>query len=158
MIIDHNEKNLIENIVLDFFDAAGYSAEIKNISIQHEDDNYILYINLSVEDAQMLIGKQGVVLSDIQLLLRKILKKGLNKEVFLNLDIDNYKKKKEEYLRDLAEDVADEVSFTKKTKEIPMPCSFDRRIVHLELAKRTDVIVESIGEGEERRIVIKPKD
>jgi spoIIIJ-associated protein len=34
--------------------------------------------------------------------------------------------------------------------------SFDRRIVHIELQQRNDVLVESIGEGEERRIIIKP--
>lgn len=157
-MLEREEIKLIENIVLDFFDATGYPVGVKNIAFRHEGEYDVLHINLTANDAQMLIGKQGIVLSDIQLLLRKILKKGLNKEVFLNLDIDNYKRKKEEYLRDLAEDVADEVSFTKKTKEIPMPSSFDRRIVHMELAKRDDVVVESVGEGEERHIIIKPKN
>lgn len=151
------EEKIIENIVLDFFDAAGYSVSVKSIDSNREEENEILRINLGAEDAQMLIGKQGIVLSDIQLLLRKILKKGLNREIYLNLDIDNYKKKKEEYLRDLAEDVADEVAFTKKIKEIPLASSFDRRVVHLELAKRNDVVVESAGEGEERHIIVKPK-
>lgn len=151
------EEKIIENIVLDFFDAAGYSVSVKSIDSVRDEDNEILRINLGADDAQMLIGKQGIVLSDIQLLLRKILKKGLNREIYLNLDIDNYKKKKEEYLRDLAEDVADEVAFTKKTKEIPLSSSFDRRVVHLELAKRNDVVVESAGEGESRHIIIKPK-
>jgi spoIIIJ-associated protein len=156
-MIEQEEAKIVENLILDFFDAAGFSVGVKSVSSKKEEESEILEVNLSAEDAQVLIGKQGIVLADIQLLLRKILKKGLNREIFLNLDLDNYKRKKEEYLRDLAEDVADEVSFTKKTKEIPMPSSFDRRIVHMELGRRDDVIVESVGEGEERHIVIKPK-
>ncbi|MFA5009294.1 MAG: R3H domain-containing nucleic acid-binding protein [Candidatus Paceibacterota bacterium] len=155
--IGSEEEKIIENIILDFFDAAGYEAEIQSINLKHEGENNVLRVNLNTGDAQMLIGKQGMVLSDIQLLIRKILKKALNQEIFLNLDIDNYKKKKEEYLRDLAEDIADEAVFTKKIKEIPMPSPFDRRIVHLELSKRDDVVVESVGEGEERHIIVKPK-
>lgn len=155
-MLEQEETKLIENIVLDFFDAAGYSVGVRNITFRHEEENDVLHINLTTVEAQMLIGKQGIVLSDIQLLLRKILKKGLNKEIFLNLDIDNYKKKKEEYLRDLAQDMADEAVFTKRAKEVPMPSSFDRRVVHMELTKRSDVIVESQGEGEDRHIIIKP--
>ena len=156
-MLEQEETKLIENIVLDFFDATGYAVGVKNINLRQEEENNIININLSTAEAQMLIGKQGIVLSDIQLLLRKILKKALNKEIFLNLDIDSYKKKKEEYLRDLAQDLADEAVFTKKNKEITMPSSFDRRIVHMELERRQDVIVESEGEGENRHIVIKPK-
>ncbi|MFA5178110.1 MAG: R3H domain-containing nucleic acid-binding protein [Candidatus Paceibacterota bacterium] len=155
--IGSEETKIIENMILDFFDASGYQVEIQSIGFKQEGENNVLRVNLNTDDAQMLIGKQGMVLSDIQLLIRKILKKALNQEIFLNLDIDNYKKKKEEYLRDLAEDIADEAVFTKKIKEISMPSSFDRRIIHLELAKRNDVIVESAGEGEERHIIVKPK-
>jgi spoIIIJ-associated protein len=157
-MIEQEEAKIVENLILDFFDAAGFSVAVKNVNSKQEESNEILEVNLSAEDAQVLIGKQGIVLADIQLLLRKILKKGLNREIFLNLDLDSYKKKKEEYLRDLAEDVADEVAFTKRTKEIPMASSFDRRIVHMELGKRDDVIVESEGEGEDRHIVIRPKN
>ena len=157
-MLEQEETKLIENIVLDFFDATGYSVGVKTINLRKEEENNIININLTTAEAQMLIGKQGIVLSDIQLLLRKILKKALNKEIFLNLDIDSYKKKKEEYLRDLAQDLADEAVFTKKNKEIAMPASFDRRIVHMELERRQDVIVESEGEGEDRHIVIKPKE
>jgi spoIIIJ-associated protein len=95
-------------------------------------------------------------LADIQLLLRKIIKKEANEDFYLFVDIDNYKKNKENYLKDLAWSVADEVLRTGQEKEIPLMSSFDRRIIHIELQQRNDVLVESIGEGEERRIVVKP--
>ena len=70
--------------------------------------------------------------------------------------IQRNKKNKESYLRDVAQSVADEVARTRQEKELPYTSSFDRRIVHMELAGRKDVIAESVGEGEERRIVIRP--
>jgi predicted RNA-binding protein Jag len=107
MILEEkSETKTIEKIIKEFFVSAGYYIEIKNLDFKQEGDREVLSVNLGTDEAQMLIGKQGLVLSDIQLLLRKILNKRLEKEVFLNLDIDNYKKKKEDYLRDLAEDVA----------------------------------------------------
>jgi spoIIIJ-associated protein len=157
MILEEkSETKTIEKIIKDFFSAAGYYVEIRNIDFKQERDNQVLCVNLGTDEAQMLIGKQGLVLSDIQLLLRKILNKQLDKEVFLNLDIDNYKRKKEDYLRDLAVDVANEVCATGKEKKISLPSPFDRRVVHMELGKRDNVIVESIGEGEERHIVVRP--
>jgi len=72
------------------------------------------------------------------------------------LDINDYKKKKNEYLRELARSVADEVSLSKKEKILgPMP-PYERRVIHMELAGRSDVVSESIGEGPERRVGVRP--
>jgi spoIIIJ-associated protein len=158
MILEEkSETKTIEKLIKEFFAAAGYFIEIRSMDFKQEGAGQVLSVNLGTDDAQMLIGKQGLVLSDIQLLLRKILNKHLDKEIFLNLDIDNYKRKKEDYLRDLATDVANEVCSTGKEKEIALPSPFDRRVVHMELGKRENVIVESVGEGEDRHIVVRPK-
>lgn len=145
-----NEEE-IKNIVEEFFNKAGFET-----SINIEQKEGVININIETKDAQTLIGRQGLVLADIQLLLRKIIKKETNEDFYLFVDIDNYKKNKENYLKDLAWNVADEVLKTGQEKEIPLMSSFDRRIVHIELQQRNDVLVESIGEGEERRIIIKP--
>ena len=127
---------------------------MRQINIEQKEG--VINIDIKTKDAQTLIGRQGLVLADIQLLLRKIIKKETNEDFYLFVDIDNYKKNKENYLKDLAWSVADEVLKTGQEKEIPLMSSFDRRIVHIELQQRNDVLVESIGEGEERRIIIKP--
>ena len=52
--------------------------------------------------------------------------------------------------------MADEVVLTKKEKILsPMP-AYERRIIHLELAERKDVSTESIDQGLERKVVIRP--
>jgi len=81
----------------------------------------------------------------------------MQKDFYLDLDINEYKKKKIEYLKSLAKDLADEVVFTKEEKVLfPMP-AYERRIIHTELSQRADIITESRGEGYDRHVIIKPK-
>jgi len=116
----------------------------------------VLNIDLKSEEARLLIGQNGQTLADLQHLLAKIIKKTLKEEIFLDLDIEDYKKRKIDYLKDVARTTADEVALSKKEKLLPPLSAFDRRIVHMELANRIDIKTESVGEDPERRIVIKP--
>jgi len=113
-------------------------------------------INVKSDEPQILIGEGGQTLIEIQRLLKLALKKKVSEDFYIDLDVNSYKKKKIEYLKEMARSEADEVSLTKKEKELaPMP-AYERRIIHLELLNRSDVTGESIGEEPERRIVIKP--
>ena len=113
-------------------------------------------INLELEDPQILIGEGGQTLAEIQHLLKAILRRKIQEPFFIDLDISGYKKKKFEYLKELARSAADEVTITKKEKVLsPMP-AYERRIIHLELAGRSDITTESIGQEPERRVVIRP--
>ena len=95
-------------------------------------------------------------MAEIQHLLKAILRRKIGALFYIDLDINNYKKKKIAYLRELARSIADEVALTKKEKVLsPMP-SYERRIIHLELAGRSDVTTESIDEEPKRKVVVRP--
>jgi spoIIIJ-associated protein len=146
------DKENLEKIVKEFFQKMTIDGEIKILPPKDE----TLSIHLKVENPQILIGEKGQTLFEIQHLLKAILKRKINENFYIDLDINDYKKKKIEYLKDLARSVADEVSLTKKEKILsPMP-AYERRIIHLEIASRKDVTSESIGQEPERRVVIKP--
>ena len=114
-------------------------------------------IDVNMQDPQVLIGQNGQTLFELARLLRLILNKKLQKGFYVNLDINDYKKKKLEYLKDLALTSANEVVLTKEKKVLsPMP-AYERRIIHTELSLRQDVVTESQGEGEGRCIVISPR-
>lgn len=114
-------------------------------------------LNIKIEEPQILIGEKGQTLLEIQRLLKIILNKKLQKIFYLNLDINGYKKKKIEYLKDLANNLANEVCLVKEERHLfPMP-AYERRIIHTELIKRTDVLTESQGDGDDRCVVIKPR-
>jgi len=147
-----NLKNT-KSLVCQFFEKMGFDLQKAEVFLEEG----VLYIKVKVEEPKILIGQGGIVLNTIQKLLSKILKKQNKGEFFVDLDINEYKEKKYTYLKEMANSIADEVALSKKERELePMP-AYQRRIIHLELAKRNDVSTESIGEEPERRIIIKPK-
>lgn len=113
-------------------------------------------VNMQLNEPQFLIGQNGQTLLEFQRLLKILLNKKLNKIFYLDLDINDYKKKKLDYLRNLAKNSADEVSQTKEKKILPPMSAYERRVIHIELKQRQDVAVESHGEGIDRCIVITP--
>ena len=132
-----------------FFEKLNFKAKVKKAKIENE----TIILDFEVEDAENLVGE---TLFEIQHLLKAILKKKTKENFYLDLDINDYKKKKIKYLQELAKSVADEVALTKKEKILdPMP-AYERRIIHLILAERPDVTTESIGKEPNRRVVIKP--
>ena len=131
--------------------------ESKNISDSPEEYRDVVDLNIKMDEPQILIGQGGQTLFEIQRFLRTILNKKLGRVFYLNLDIDNYKKNKMGYLKNLAEGLADQVASTKEEKALLPMSAYERRIVHAELSKRTDITTESQGEGFDRHVVIKPK-
>ena len=152
-------KNLeiIKKIIEEFFKKTGFEVIIESLSKKDK----IITANLKIEEPQILIGENGQTLNEIQYLLKIILKKQikdrLEEHFYFNIDINDYKKKKIERLKETALITADEVSLIKKEKELaPMP-AYERRIIHLFLTERQDITTKSIGERDERRVVIRPK-
>jgi len=129
------------------------------IQVQAKEEEKLITISFKVEEPKLLIGERGQTLFEIQHLLKLMVRKKLEsvEGYYISLDINDYKKNKEEYLRDLAITTADEVSLLKKPKELPPMPAAERRMVHAALNERTDVVSESVGEGPERRVVIKNK-
>ncbi len=144
---------IIKKIIEEFFEKMTFEAELK--MGQMEEDS--LPVDLKTEDPQILIGEQGRTLVELQKILGKIIRKKLGEQIFLDLDINQYKKKKIEYLKEMAQSMADQVALQKEEKALFSMPSFERRIIHLTLSEREDVKTESIGEEPERRVVIKPK-
>lgn len=131
--------------------------DIKDIQDIAEENRDIVDLDIKLGEPQILIGQQGQTLFEIQRLLRTVLNRKLQKIFYLNLDINDYKKKKIEYLKDLAKELADQVSLNGKEKMLLPMSAYERRIIHAELSRRTDIVTESQGEGFDRHIVIKPK-
>jgi len=151
-MIEKKDLKKIEEEVKEFFKKIEFEIEIESLKLEEQ----TVQVNLKVREPQILIGEKGETLTEIQHLLKAILRRKIGKNFYLNLDINNYKKKKNDYLKELARSLADEVALTKKEKELPpMPAS-ERRIIHLELAERPDVTTESIGQEPERRVIIRP--
>ncbi|MDP2926530.1 MAG: KH domain-containing protein [bacterium] len=152
-MLSHEQRETIKNTIKEFFQKATIEIEIKEDNLEGE----TLKVNLETESPQLLIGEQGQTLDEIQYLLRLVFRRKIIEPFFFDLDINGYKQKKTIYLEELAHTTANEVSLLKIEKELLPMLAQERRIIHLTLASRSDVITESRGEGSERRVVIKPK-
>ena len=143
-----------EEIIREFFKKIGLEEEILITSPQKGEKTF--FVKIEISEPKVLIGEQGKTLSSLQHLLKAILRRQIPEEFYIDIDINRYKEKKIRYLKELARSVANEVSLSKKEKILdPMP-AYERRIIHLELAERSDVTTESIGKEPYRRVVIKP--
>ncbi len=115
-----------------------------------------IFLKVESKEPQILIGENGKSLFSIQHLLKAILKRKIKDHFFIDVDINNYKQNKIKYLKELAKNLADKVSLTKKEEILPPMPPYERRIIHLELAERGDVTTQSVGREPKRRVVIKP--
>jgi spoIIIJ-associated protein len=144
----------IQKIVQEFFEKTSFEVRVDVGEIEES----TIPVLLTMEEPQVLIGENGKTLFCVQHLLSKILKRQFKdkEEFYIDLDINDYKKKKLNYLKELARSYADDVAFSKEEKELRPMSAYERRIIHLELKDRSDVRTESVGQEPERKIIIKP--
>lgn len=145
-------KIKIKNNTEEFFKEMGFSVDIQKIDYKNES----YFLDLTSNEAKSLIGKGGDVLFKIQSLLNKMINKELKDYISLEIDINDYKKQRESYLKNIAKNVANDVATLKEARSIQGLSPYERRIIHVELAMNTNIKTESIGEGEDRKLIIKP--
>src|SRR5581483_7566104 len=87
-------------------------------------------LNLKTPDAQLLIGKQGANLEALQHIVRLLVRDENEKQIPFALDIDDYKEKRQIYLKEIARKAAHQARSTGRAVALfPMPAS-ERRVVH----------------------------
>lgn len=141
-------KEITEQLITDL----GFLAEVV---VQSEEEQ----INIQIEspEAAALIGFHGENLQAIQLVLSFMAHKALGEWTRVNVNVGDYRQKREEQLTKLALSLATKAKFSGETQAIPNLSASERRIVHLALTNHPDVVSESEGEGRERTLTIKPK-
>lgn len=115
------------------------------------------YYHIDSTENALIIGREGRTLLAMQALLRSYLNSFTTEAILVTLDISNYNENRKRQLEILATKTAKKVAISKKAVTLEPMNAFDRRIVHSKLSEWRDVETESKGEGENRRIVVKPK-
>ncbi|MFA5083836.1 MAG: R3H domain-containing nucleic acid-binding protein [Candidatus Paceibacterota bacterium] len=93
-------------------------------------------------------------LEDFEYLINLISQKENQQKVWL--DINNYRRERERLITELAKAAAHKAILNKEEIQLPPMNAYERRLVHLEIAGHPDLKTESVGEGKERRVIIKP--
>lgn len=130
-----------------------FSIEVRTIGQESE----IHYVIDSSENP-LLIGTKGHTLEALQTLIKNLIGSYTKDYIVVTLDIGSYRANRIHQLEILATKTAKSVAKTKIAVKLDPMNSFERRVIHEKLSDWRDVYTESEGEGEERAIVIKPKN
>jgi len=130
--------------------------DINDLTIGVEEKGKIINISLESKKAALLIGKRGQTLNSLQELTQLVVHQYAKRFVLVKLDVENYRKRRQESLEQLANRMADKAVHTGKKIELePMP-SNERKIIHHILANRIDIETYSVGSDTKRYLVIEP--
>jgi spoIIIJ-associated protein len=105
----------------------------------------------------LLIGRKGNTLDALQFLVNKIVSKALDKKIDVVIDSENYRRRREDSLTQLALKMGDKAKRIKKPVTTNPMNPHDRRLIHLALKDDEHLETRSRGEGLLKRVVIIPK-
>lgn len=121
------------------------------------DEAGVVHLSLDSENAGLLIGYYGQTLAALQLVFNLIIYRKLGTWVKIVLNVGDWRERREEYLKNLALNLAQRVEASGEPAACPYLSAAERRIVHLALQDHTQVVTESEGEGEDRRLIVRLK-
>ncbi|MBI2327129.1 hypothetical protein HYU92_02315 [Candidatus Curtissbacteria bacterium] len=147
------DENFVADQVRQIIEKLGVSATAE---VSRQDKTF--FIDIISEDSSLLIGKYGVNLESLQFILVVRLKTLTGEENFeVFIDIDGWRRQREEKLKKMAISIAEKVATTGKPEPLYNLRAAERRVIHTALTGHPQVATESIGEGANRYLVIKPK-
>jgi spoIIIJ-associated protein len=116
-------------------------------------------VNVVSDEPSLLIGHHGENLIAMQKLIKVVVHKRFGEEIEVAFDVDSYRKRQEENVTAITKQKIEEVRGTRVQALLPPMSPYFRRVVHLFIrdGEYTDLETESIGEGNYRQVMIKPK-
>lgn len=120
-----------------------------------DDHGPAVSVSIETEESKLLIGERGGNLIAFQHLLRVLVNHKMEDHVGILVDVNNYRKEKQERLEGLARKAMEKVKATGQLVILKPMSSFDRKVIHTVIAEDEQLSSESLGEEPNRRVVIK---
>jgi spoIIIJ-associated protein len=142
-----NTREFLEKV----FQAMNLEVEI---SIEMNEEDNAMDIELSGEEMGVLIGKRGQTLDSLQYLTSLVANRESANYIRVKVDTENYRERRKETLENLAKNIAYKVKRTKRSVSLEPMNPYERRVIHSAL--QNDKYVNTHSEGEEpfRRVVV----
>lgn len=152
--MDTQTKEVIRKTIEELLQRMGFPA---TVNINEDTEEGSLSCNITTEnDSNFLIGQHGVNLQAMQHLSRLMVRKQIPEKIRFTLDVNGYRQQKNQSIMEQAVEAANKAIAENRTVIMNPMSNYERRIAHLELSKNEKVKSESTGEGEDRKIVVKP--
>jgi spoIIIJ-associated protein len=157
---DEIALHVARETVVDLLDRMKVEAEITAYFGEPDDarSRAPLIVDIRGDDLSILIGPRAETLNALQYISSLIIGKELARSVPLLVDVEGYRVRRAQEIRQLARSMADQAIKTGRRQKLePMPAN-ERRLVHIELRNNPEVTTESIGEDPRRKVTIIPKN
>ncbi|MDD6771346.1 RNA-binding cell elongation regulator Jag/EloR [Inconstantimicrobium porci] len=143
-----------KRFLYDIFENMGISA-----TIETEETDDAVRMNIYGDNMGVIIGYRGETLDSLQYLTSLVLNKDHNEPYRkIILDAENYRLKREQTLRNLAEKTAARVIKSGRAFKLEPMNPYERRIIHSELQGNSEIVTFSEGEEPYRRVVVNLKN
>ncbi len=153
--METTHQAIIKEIVSTLLQKMGF--EVPDVSIEKAgEDAFVCKVRVD-QDQNLLIGQYGVNLAAIQHLIRIMLRKRTDEKCSVVVDINDYFSGKRVLLEKEAGAAAQEALRGGAAVTLRPMLSYERKVIHTFLAEDPAVITESSGQGNERRIIVRPK-
>jgi spoIIIJ-associated protein len=119
-----------------------------------EDTKERIRLEILGDKTGLLIGKRGQTLDALQFLLNKMINRNPESSKRIEVDMEQYRKRREQSLRNMATRLGEKVKKKKKPITVEAMSAHDRRIIHLTLKGDQSLETRSVGKGEMRKLVI----
>jgi spoIIIJ-associated protein len=153
---DYNKIEIVKNIISELLQQCGVPASVEF----EESITKGLIFNISSPDSFLLIGRQGATLHSLQILVQALAAKKLKSEepFWFTLDVDDYKRKREWFLKETAKAAFEKAKMTGRAQGLePMP-NYERRLIHAYLQEHfPEAESYSVDNEPYRKVVIKYK-
>lgn len=133
-----------------------FNAMNMKVSIDVENKEDEINIELSGDDMGVLIGKRGQTLDSLQYLTSIVVNKGRKEYIRVKIDTENYRLRRKETLENLAKNLAYKAKRTKNPVSLEPMNPYERRIIHSALQNDKYVTTHSEGEEPYRKVIITP--
>jgi len=147
------QENLINDVASSLFQRLEINGEF-DLVVNEENTIEII---LDTPDTGIVIGYHGEILDSLQLLLSLMVARKLGRFVRVSLEVGDYKKNRSQYLEKLADQIKEKVLEENQEYTLPALRPWERRIVHMYLQNDEQVVTESVDDGKDRTLVVRPK-
>lgn len=116
-----------------------------------------LVLDVTGDDLGILIGRRSETLQALQYMVRVMVSKETNTWHPLMVDVESYRVRRRQSLRQMAEKMAERVATTRKKVVLEAMPAHERRIIHIALKSHPAVLTKSVGSEDSRKVTIIPK-
>ena len=127
-------------------------------SVQAEPNDGKIILDIDGDKSGLLIGRKGKTLDALQFIVNKIVNKAMERKMHVVVDSENYRKRREESLTQLALKIGDKAKRIKKPVATNPLNPHDRRIIHLTLKEDDALDTKSRGDGLLKKVLVIPRD